>query len=154
RRLALQVAAVADVLAAGGVVLESELQLEQRTDVALDLALAGGRLVDAGQDAQQRALAGAVVADDTEPLAVVDVEADAAERLDDWHRRQGPAEQLVHRQVLHREAAPVAGLERQENVAQRDASHGPRPPAGQRAKITRSSNRATTQPANAAGTAT
>ena len=35
--------------------------------------------VDAGQDLQQRALAGAVLADDPEELALVDVEGDVVE---------------------------------------------------------------------------
>ena len=44
--------------------------------------LAARRLHHAGQDLDQRRLAGAVVADEADDLALVDVEIDAAQRVD------------------------------------------------------------------------
>ena len=69
-RLALQVAAEADVVPAVGLGLEPQRYVEQRTDAARHAARARGRRVDAGQQLQQRALAGAVVADDADALAL------------------------------------------------------------------------------------
>src|SRR5262249_39166476 len=59
-RFALEITAIADVLPAAGLRLEAEHKVEQRTDLALHHALTAGGLVNARQQAQQRALAGAV----------------------------------------------------------------------------------------------
>ena len=45
-------------------------------DAAANLGPAGGRLGDAGEDLQQRDLAGAVAADDADDLAFADLEGD------------------------------------------------------------------------------
>ena len=54
--------------------------------LAADEDLAAGRLDHAGEDLDQRRLAGAVVADQPDDLAAVDVQADAAERVDACRR--------------------------------------------------------------------
>ena len=53
-----------------------------RYRLAADEDFAAGRLHDAGEDLDQRRLAGAVVADEADHLAVIDAEIDAAERID------------------------------------------------------------------------
>ena len=50
--------------------------------LAADEDLAAGRLDHAGEDLDQRRLAGAIVADQADDLAAVDVQVDAAERID------------------------------------------------------------------------
>ena len=50
--------------------------------LAADEDLAAGRLDHAGEDLDQRRLAGAVVADQADDLAAVDMKIDAAERID------------------------------------------------------------------------
>ena len=54
--------------------------------LAADEDLAAGRLDHAGEDLDQRRLAGAVVADQADHLAAVDVQIDAAKRIDAAHR--------------------------------------------------------------------
>ena len=63
-----------DVLAAGQLRMEAGADLEQRADAAVDLDAPRRRLGDARQDLQQRALAGAVAADDADDLAAPDLE--------------------------------------------------------------------------------
>src|SRR5438094_7302021 len=70
-----------DVLAAGQLGVEAGADFEQTADAAGDLDLALGRLGDTREDLEQRALAGAVAADDTDHFAAVHVEA---------HVLQGP----------------------------------------------------------------
>ena len=60
--------------------------------LALEIDLAGSRGVDAGDELDQRRLAGAVVADQRDDLAVVDLQVDVPEDLD-------MAEGLLH--ALH-----------------------------------------------------
>ena len=55
-----------DVLAAGDLRVEAGAELDQRRDAAVDVHRAAGRLRDAGDELQQRALAGPVAADDAE----------------------------------------------------------------------------------------
>ena len=50
--------------------------LEQAGDAAAQHDAALGRLGDAAQDLEQRALAGAIAADDADDLALLDLEAD------------------------------------------------------------------------------
>ena len=63
-----------DVLAAGQLAVEAGADLEQRADAAVDPGRARGRLDDARQQLQKRALAGAVQADDADVLAAADLE--------------------------------------------------------------------------------
>src|SRR5439155_879466 len=84
----LQVAAVADVLPARRLLLETQGDVEQRADLPLDPERAGGRRVDAGQDLEQRALAGAVVADAADAFAALDFQREAVQRFD-RHERVG-----------------------------------------------------------------
>ena len=67
------------VLRAAEVGVEAEAELEQRGDAAADAEAALGRLRGAGEDLEQRALAGAVGADDADRLAGGDLEADVAQ---------------------------------------------------------------------------
>src|SRR5262249_32495603 len=64
-----------DILPAGQLRVEAGADFQQAADAARDLDLALGRLGDAGEDLEQRALAGAVAADDTDHFATVHLEA-------------------------------------------------------------------------------
>ena len=61
--------------------VETDAQLDERRHLAVDAHRAGIRLVDPGDDLQQRALAAAVRADDSEELTRLDREADVGESL-------------------------------------------------------------------------
>ena len=67
-----------DVLAAGQLGVEAGPDLEQRADAAGHVGPARGRLGDPREDFQQRALAGAVVADQADDFAVLDRQRDRA----------------------------------------------------------------------------
>ena len=66
-----------DVLARRQLRVEPDAELDERGEPARHADPAAVGAVDAGQDLQQRALAGAVAADDPEELALADVERDA-----------------------------------------------------------------------------
>src|SRR5262249_13424040 len=68
-----------DVLAAGQVGVKAGPDLEQRADAAAQPGAALSRRRDPGEDLEQRALAGAVVADHAERLSALDLEADVAQ---------------------------------------------------------------------------
>ena len=82
RRLALEEAAIEDVVPAAGVGLEAQREIEQRADLADDRAAAAGGRINAGQQLQQRALAGPVAADDSQPVAFRDGQLDVLQGLD------------------------------------------------------------------------
>ncbi len=69
-----------DVLAARQLRMESGPDLEQRSDAAVDLGEPARGLRDPRQDLQQRALTGAVAADDADDLPRPDLEAHVVER--------------------------------------------------------------------------
>src|SRR3954471_21089037 len=69
-----------DVLPAGQVGMKAGGHFDQRADAPGDRDLAAGRAQDAGQQLEQRRLAGAVGADDADRLAGLDVERDVAQR--------------------------------------------------------------------------
>ena len=69
-----------DVFAAGQFGVKAGADLEQAGDAAAQHDPPLGRLGDAAQDLEQRALAGAVAADDAQDLALLDLEADILER--------------------------------------------------------------------------
>ena len=69
-----------DVLAARQVRMEARADLEQARDAAVQVDVAFGRRGDARQDLQQRALAGAVRADDADDFADADLERDVLQR--------------------------------------------------------------------------
>ena len=71
-----------DVLAAAQLGMEARADLEQRADQASDRDVAVRGRGDARQHFQQRALAGAIPADDADHLARRDLERDVAERPD------------------------------------------------------------------------
>jgi len=75
-------AAQADVVEAAGRRVDAQRQVQQRSDAALHLDLAIVRLIGAGERAQQGGLARAVVADQAQPVAGVQLEGDVAERGD------------------------------------------------------------------------
>ena len=60
--------------------MKAGADLKQRRDAAADADLAAGRLGDAAQDLEQRALPRPVAADDAENLARLDGEGDVLER--------------------------------------------------------------------------
>src|SRR5262249_23953198 len=95
---------------------------------------------------------GAVVADDAEPLAVVDVEADAFQGVDDRLGRAGPARDFADDRVLDRGTRPPAEAEGQVNGFHPYALHDCGPP--HRGKISRCSSRDTVQTAAATTTDT
>ena len=70
-----------DVLAGGQLVVEADAELDERRQAAGDPDRPAVGPVDARQQLQQGALAGAVAADDPEELALVDLEGDAVERV-------------------------------------------------------------------------
>ena len=74
RRHAQDGAVQLDVLAAGELGVEAGAHLEQARHPPSDLDPALGRLGDVREHLQQRALAGAVAADDAQRLAVLDLE--------------------------------------------------------------------------------
>ena len=80
--------------------MEARAHLEQAADAAVDLDPAVGRLGDAREDLEQRALAGAVAADDADHLPGLDVEAHVAQRPHVAHvpgRRTGVAQPAKRR---------------------------------------------------------
>src|SRR5262249_26775483 len=70
------------VLASGEVRMEARPELEQRADAPADVRATGCRLDDRREDAQQRALPGAVAADQADGAPRPDGEGDVAERPD------------------------------------------------------------------------
>ena len=81
--LAEEQAADDDVLVAGDLRVHAHTQVEHGGDAALDHGGTAGRLVDAGEQPQQGGLAGAVVADQSDAVALLEVDVDVAEGLDD-----------------------------------------------------------------------
>ena len=73
-------AAEQDVVAPGQLLVEAGAERQQPGDVAVDVDRALGRMDDPGEDLEERALAGAVRADDRQRLAALDVQVDVAQR--------------------------------------------------------------------------
>ena len=69
-----------DVLATGQFGVKAGADLEQAADAAAQPHPPLGRLGDAAEDLEQRALAGSVAADDADDLALLDLEADILQR--------------------------------------------------------------------------
>ena len=90
-----------DVLAPGQLGVEAGPDLEQRADAAGHLGPAGARLGDPREQFQQRALAGAVVADQADRFAALDLEGDVfaapRARRSRASRRGRPARPTVRR---------------------------------------------------------
>jgi hypothetical protein len=93
-----------DVLASRDLGMKPGAQLDQRRHPAGDGNRSGGRLADARQELEHRALARAVAADDPERAPGVEIEADAVEGI----------EHLVGTQVLEQAAAQQRALQRPE----------------------------------------
>ncbi len=75
--------------------MEPGSNLEEAADAAVELDRPLGRLGDAREELEQRALAGAVAADEPEDLALPDLEGDVAQRpqsLVAVRRRSGVAD--------------------------------------------------------------
>ena len=88
---------------------------QPRDRLAADQDLARGRLDDAGQDLDQRRFSRAVVADQSDDLALVDAEVDAAERIDAPERLGDVAqldEPLRHRSPSREPAARSPCIQR------------------------------------------
>jgi hypothetical protein len=60
--------------------VEPGANLEQRSDAAVDIRPSAGRLGDAGENLEERALAGSVAADETDHFAGSDLERRLAQR--------------------------------------------------------------------------
>ena len=127
-RFALQVAAVDDVVPAAGVQLEAQGDLEERADRARGPAAAAGGRIDAGQQFQQRALAGPVGADDAHPLALVDPQIDAFQGPDLEGVLLAAAEQAVQQILFQADPAVPPHVEDQAHVVQLDQVHQRRRP--------------------------
>ncbi len=85
--------------------VEPRAQLQQRADAAVDDDGAARRLDHAGDDLQQRRLAGAVLADDAERRACHQLEPDAVERAEDVRRA------VAAQQVPDELQPPATGLD-------------------------------------------
>src|SRR5690606_37278823 len=72
-----------DVAPSGSLSPETQIDVEQRIDLAVDRQRAARRLVDAVEHLEQRALAGAVRADEAEAVARSELEAHAVEGADE-----------------------------------------------------------------------
>src|ERR1035437_6931669 len=68
-----------DVIAAAEFGVESGAEFEQGGDASVDTDRAGGGMKDSGDHLQQRALSGAIFADNAERFAALDLEADIVE---------------------------------------------------------------------------
>ena len=73
-------AAEQDVVPPGQLLVEAGAERQQARDVPVDVDRALGRMDDPGEHLEERALAGAVRADDRQRLAALDVQVDVAER--------------------------------------------------------------------------
>src|SRR4051812_27633592 len=77
--------------------MEAGAELEQRRDAAMHLDRATRRARRAGHQLEQRRLARPVRANDAERLALLDLEGDVLECLDDLRRAVLPEERLLQR---------------------------------------------------------
>ena len=129
-----------DVLAAGQFGVKAGADLEQAGDAAADQRR-GPRVgsVMRLEDLQQRALAGAVAADDAEHLAALDLEADILERpeLLDRRRPARSAGRAAMSAALRRKVA----RSRRDDIAQRRVASRARPPGGRSGSSWRASRR-------------
>src|SRR5439155_16523926 len=123
RRLALEVTAELDVLPAARLRLETQGNVEQRTDPPLDEAPAPRRRIDAGQHLQERALARPVVPDDADPLAARYLEADVLQRPYLDVRPNAAAKQPQHPVLPGQPLGILADTERQTHSVQLDTGH-------------------------------
>ena len=105
-----------DVLAARQLGVKAGADLEQRAHAAVHLGAALGRLGDARQDLQQRALARAVAADDAQHLALVQLERHVAQRPDRRHR-SAAANARALAAAQHAERRDQRGVDRLTHVA-------------------------------------
>src|SRR3954463_6297227 len=105
-----------DVLDARELGVEAGADLDQRPDAPTDLDRPGRRREDPGEQLQQRRLPRAVLSDDAERLAGLDVEVDVPQRPELARPRQLSAEErLLQRAALREadreEAPPPASLD-------------------------------------------
>ena len=103
--------------------LEAERDVEERADPALDDAAAARGRVDAGQQPEQRALAGAVVADDAEPVAVAEFQVEVSDRLHVGERLGLTAKKPHQQELLERNAHHLLEPKRQAHVFQKYSGH-------------------------------
>ena len=114
------------VLDAGRVDAHAERNVEHRRHPADDADRPAGRGIDAGEHAQQRRLARAVVADEPDALAVADFEIDPGERGDDQvgaGAAEAPADRLAQQQGLQRIVADGIDRNLDRRVSRLDVSH-------------------------------
>src|SRR5205814_10564419 len=99
RRLALEVAAVENVLVSRGVQLEAESDVEEGADASFDEPVAARGRVNSGKELQERAFAGAVVAEDADALAGADRQVHVPQRLDLHERVDRAPEHLADQEL-------------------------------------------------------
>src|SRR3569623_1343603 len=73
-----------NIFSSGEVRYQARADFDQWGDLAFDFHVAVGGCADVGKYLEQRALAGAVVADDAEHFAFFDLEVDVVQRLVHW----------------------------------------------------------------------
>ena len=71
-----------DILPAGHLAMEACADLQERTDTTVGTDSAGSRAGDAGEEFEQSRFAGAVLTDDADDIALLDLEIDVAKRPD------------------------------------------------------------------------
>jgi len=126
-RVAEQGAVQQDVVAGGELAVEPGAEVRERRHRAAHLDAPGGRRVDAGDHRHQRALAGAVVADDADALAVADREGDVGERPQRLAVAQAPegVRETAAEQRLAQQRRPVGEqLEAHSDAVQADQRLG------------------------------
>jgi len=82
--------------------VEARPELDEGRDLPVDPEASGGRLEEAGDELEERRLAGAVRADDAERLAAADLEADVREGGDRLRRLERPPEAAPEERRLQR----------------------------------------------------
>jgi hypothetical protein len=114
----------ADVLPAVGLHFESGDELKERADVAFDRHAPALRRIDAGHDLQKRALACAVVTDQSHTFASVDRHRDRLERLDRARYGSSSAQaEAVREHRIQRVVALRAHVEFEIDVFEKDPGH-------------------------------
>src|SRR5438552_4071547 len=95
--------------------MKAGAELEQRGEAAAHRDLALGRIGGAGDEPQERRLARAVLADDADGLAAMDVEADVAQRPELFRLLAPPRE--PHEHVAQQERLLLEAPERLADLA-------------------------------------
>jgi hypothetical protein len=120
-------AAQDDVLQPGCVRIEAERNIEQGRNLARGIDLSARRKVDSRENPQQRGLARAVGPDQTDAIAILDIEVDVVQRSH-VDAMGGVASEIAlrggrHQQLLERAAAALVDRELDRQIAQTKECH-------------------------------